>query len=72
MATKITCKPNGPYLVEGEVELFDAGGGKVDTSGKPKFALCRCGASTTKPFCDGTHSKIGFQAAETAVSQEKK
>jgi len=72
MAVKISIRPNGPYLVEGDVELADVNGNKVDTTGRPKIALCRCGGSTTKPFCDGTHSKIGFQAAETAVAQEKK
>jgi CDGSH-type Zn-finger protein len=72
MAVKITIRPNGPYLVEGDVELMDVTGNKVDTSDKPRIALCRCGASVTKPFCDGTHSKIGFQAAEAAVQQEKK
>ena len=74
MAVKITIRPSGPYLVEGEdVELLDVNGAKVDTSARgPRFALCRCGASVTKPFCDGTHSKIGFQAAEAAVQQEKK
>jgi len=55
---------NGPYLVEGNVELSDPEGKKVSTEGRPKFAVCRCGASSTKPFCDGTHSRIGFQAAE--------
>jgi CDGSH-type Zn-finger protein len=72
MAVKITIRPNGPYVVEGEVELLDVNGAKVDTTDKPRIALCRCGASVTKPFCDGTHSKIGFQAAEAAVAQQKK
>jgi CDGSH-type Zn-finger protein len=72
MAVKISIRPNGPYLVEGDVEVVDVNGNKVDTTGRPKIALCRCGGSTTKPFCDGTHSKIGFQAAEAAVAQEKK
>jgi CDGSH-type Zn-finger protein len=71
MSVKITVRPNGPYLVEGEVELHDPAGNKIDTSSRPKIALCRCGGSVTKPFCDGTHSKIGFQAAEAAVAQEK-
>jgi CDGSH-type Zn-finger protein len=70
MAVKITCRPNGPYLVEGDIELYDPAGSRVETTGRA--ALCRCGGSTKKPFCDGTHSKIGFQAAEAAVAQEKK
>ena len=70
MAVKISIRPNGPYLVEGEVELVDVNGNKIDTSGKgPRFALCRCGGSVTKPFCDGTHSKIGFLGAESAVKK---
>jgi CDGSH-type Zn-finger protein len=72
MATKITARPNGPYLVEGECELFDPTGVKIDTAGKPMIALCRCGASVNKPFCDGTHSKMGFKAAEAAVAAEAK
>jgi len=60
---------NGPYIVTGPVELKD-GDGNVYPA-KQRSALCRCGASTTKPFCDGTHSKIGFQAAERAVPESK-
>ena len=56
---------NGPYIVNGPVELKDPDGNRYPP--KDRIALCRCGASTTKPFCDGTHSKIGFQAAEQAV-----
>ena len=72
MATKITIRPNGPYLVEGDIDVTDVNGNKVETTGQTRIALCRCGASTKKPFCDGTHSKIGFAAAEAAVAQEKK
>ncbi len=72
MAVKITARPNGPYLVEGECELYDPTGASVDVTGRKVFALCRCGGSTTKPFCDGTHSKIGFQAAEAAVAAQPK
>ena len=80
MATiKITVRPNGPYRVEappGSIEMVDAAGTPYDLTAKMKdgklaFSLCRCGASVTKPFCDGTHSRIGFQAAEGAVSGEK-
>jgi len=71
-AVKITIRKNGPYRVEapeGSVELVDAEGTKYDLTGKLAFSLCRCGGSVTKPFCDGTHSKIGFQGAELAVKQ---
>lgn len=66
---KITVRHNGSYLVEGPVRLVDADGTEYDLSGKTKFSLCRCGGSTRKPFCDGTHSKIGFQGAERAVAR---
>jgi len=73
MATvKITIRPNGPYRVEApecSIELVDVNGTKYDLTGKPAFSLCRCGGSVNKPFCDGTHSKIGFQAAELAVKK---
>ncbi len=72
---KIIVRKNGPYRVEapaGIIELVDADGNGYDLSGKATFSLCRCGGSVTKPFCDGTHSKIGFQAAEAAVKSEEK
>ena len=74
---KITVRPNGPLRVEapeGAVELVDAAGNPYDLTGKTAFSLCRCGGSVNKPFCDGTHSRIGFQGAESAVkaADEKK
>jgi len=57
---------NGPYLVSGRPDLLGADGSAVPVE-NDTIALCRCGASSNKPFCDGTHSKIGFAAAESAV-----
>jgi len=71
-SVKIIVRTNGPYRVEapeGTVELVDAEGNKYDLTGKPAFSLCRCGGSINKPFCDGAHSKIGFQGAELAVKK---
>ncbi len=71
---RITVRKNGPFRVEapeGGIKLVDADGNEYDLQGKTAFSLCRCGGSVTKPFCDGTHSKIGFQAAEAAVQKEE-
>ncbi len=66
----ITVRKNGSYKVEGPITLLDQDGSAIPIpGGKTTFSLCRCGASVTKPFCDGTHSRIGFKGAEEA--QEK-
>ncbi len=69
--TKITALDDGPYLVKGPVLLLDAEGNEFRVE-RATVALCRCGGSATKPFCDGTHSKIGFRAAQRAVQQRVK
>ena len=59
---------NGPYLISGPIALADAEGNAIPVpAGRTSIALCRCGGSVNKPFCDGTHSKIGFDAAKAAV-----
>lgn len=70
--TSIKVLPNGPYMVDGDAGVIDWNGASYAIAKRP-FYLCRCGASTNKPFCDGTHSKAGFKAAEAAVpgSQDK-
>ena len=60
---KITISANGSLKVEGGVPLLDADCNEIETrEGKPYF-LCRCGESTNKPFCDGTHNRIDFDGA---------
>ena len=62
----IRLRKNGPYVVEGsDVRIVDWNGSPYTVARQPA-ALCRCGASANKPFCDGTHSREGFQAAEAA------
>ena len=68
-AVTIRVRENASYLVEGPVRIVDAEGNEYDISAKKRVSLCRCGGSTTKPFCDGTHSKIGFAGAERAVRE---
>ena len=65
----ITPLENGPYLIKGPVTVSDVDGVEYRIE-RATIALCRCGGSTTKPFCDGTHSKIGFAAAERAVRED--
>jgi CDGSH-type Zn-finger protein len=66
----IKVRRDGPYLVTGPVTLTDADGNRYDVD-TPNVALCRCGASQTKPFCDGSHRTNGFSGDETAGSSER-
>ena len=63
---RITVSRTGSLKVEGDVPLYDHEGNPIETRAGRPYYLCRCGASSNKPFCDGTHSKIGFLAGEIA------
>ena len=60
--TKITVRNDGPLRVEGEIELVDMEGKPFGLGGRPAIALCRCGHSSNKPFCDGQHGVQGFES----------
>ena len=66
---EIKVRDNGPYKVTGPITLIDADGNEFELpdDGKP-LALCRCGQSSTKPFCDRSHREAGFDACERARS----
>ncbi len=66
----VICKDLGPYIVSGLTDLKDPQGNPVPT--KPTIALCRCGGSSKKPFCDGTHAKNGFDSAKQPDRAEDK
>ena len=59
----VQLRPNGPLFVRGKIRIEDTSGHLIreDT----RVALCRCGGSRNKPFCDGTHRKIGFRSGPT-------
>jgi CDGSH-type Zn-finger protein len=63
----IRCRENGPLVVSGPVKIIDHMGNAFTIApGKPNVALCRCGQSKNKPFCDGSHKNCQFVAAELA------
>jgi CDGSH-type Zn-finger protein/ferredoxin len=66
----IECSQNGPYLVRNLQNLRNSKGESIPT--KPVIALCRCGGSAKKPFCDGTHSKLGFSSQKVAEGTRDK
>ena len=70
MSITIKVRKDGPYAIEGEFNLIDHEGNAIPYTPRPgkPMTLCRCGASSKKPFCDGTHSKIGFKGAEEAAA----
>jgi CDGSH-type Zn-finger protein len=75
---RVSVEENGPYVFTGDIPLAKQtiatnaqGDSEIWTQGhrypaRQKYALCRCGQSNTKPFCDGTHAKVGFDGTETA------
>ena len=66
--TVIRLRQNGPILIDGDdVTVLDWNGEPYEITRRP-VALCRCGASSRKPFCDGTHSRLGFAGAEDAAA----
>ena len=64
--TTIVCNKNGPLRVSGSFVIRDAQGNAFDLSGREAISLCRCGHSSNKPFCDGTHNRVGFQSGVEA------
>jgi CDGSH-type Zn-finger protein len=65
----IRCRENGPLLVQGPFRIVDHLGNEfVQPTGKEFVALCRCGQSKNKPFCDGSHKVCGFVAGEIVQS----
>jgi CDGSH-type Zn-finger protein len=81
-APKISVRPNGPYVVTGELpvvrrRMVESEHGQpltwqttAELETTPVYALCRCGGSSTKPFCDSTHKKNGFEGTETAPDDD--
>jgi CDGSH-type Zn-finger protein len=63
---KIIVRNDGPLRIEGPVELVDMDGKAYGLAGRENIALCRCGHSQNKPFCDGSHKTAGFQNKQQA------
>jgi len=64
--TKIVCLNNGPLRIEGDFEILDPSGAAYGLAGRTVISLCRCGHSENKPFCDGSHNRMGFSNSVVA------
>jgi len=62
----VVCSANGPLRLSGNFVIKDPEGNSFDLSGRTMIALCRCGHSENKPFCDGSHNRVGFQSVVQA------
>ena len=69
--TKLTVNSNGSLRIEGEFEIVDTQGNVYGLQGRELVSLCRCGRSSNKPFCDGSH-KGGFDHVATAFDLRPK
>ncbi len=66
----IRMRPNGPFVAEGSVRVIDSEGNEFSLNPEKKaVALCRCGASENRPFCDGAHNRCGFESDERAPAE---
>lgn len=70
MTLKIKARENGPYMIPVSATYIDADGNEQITPGKG-IALCRCGGSANKPFCDGTHRKKEFRASQVILTLDE-
>jgi CDGSH-type Zn-finger protein len=68
---EIRCRENGPYVIKGAVRIFDHLGNEFAIpGGKDAVALCRCGQSKNRPFCDGSHRTCSFTSPERGQPKE--
>lgn len=59
---KVIVRNNGPLRLEGDITILDQDGKAFGLAGRTVVSLCRCGQSQNKPFCDGSHNKVGFES----------
>ena len=67
---EIQVRDDGPYKVTGPVRIVDATGAEFRVEPGRTVALCRCGRSETKPFCDASHKRTGFSACQRAAGDD--
>lgn len=70
MSARVSVRPRGPLMVEGDFKVVDSDGNELPLEPGTRVALCRCGASKRKPYCDGSHHRVRFEVEEVTCSSE--